>query len=73
MPEQRFTLFEGLIVGYIIRENGLALAFIKALGYNIDEQAQNFLNDLKQGHYAKLPPKSSLSSTNIVSICCLIY
>jgi len=52
-----FTLFEELIVGYIIRENGLALAFIKALGYNIDEQAQNFLNDLKQGHYAKLPPR----------------
>ena len=43
-----------LIVGYAIPGNGLALAFIKALGYNIDGQAQNFVNDLKQGHYAKL-------------------
>ena len=46
-----------LIVGYAIPGNGLALAFIKALGYNID-QAQNFVNDLKQGHYAKLPPRA---------------
>ena len=47
-----------LIVGYAIPGNGLALAFIKALGYNIDGQAQNFVNDLKQGHYAKLPPRA---------------
>ena len=53
----RFTLLVKWIIGYIIRENGLALAFIKALGYNIDAQAQNFLNDLEQGHYAKLPPR----------------
>ena len=47
-----------LIIGYAIPGNGLALAFIKALGYNIDGQAQNFVNDLKQGHYAKLPPRA---------------
>ncbi|EER36148.1 hypothetical protein CTRG_00888 [Candida tropicalis MYA-3404] len=47
-----------LIIGYILPGNGLALAFIKALGYNIDGQAQNFVNDLKQGHYAKLPPRA---------------
>ncbi|EER34193.1 hypothetical protein CTRG_03011 [Candida tropicalis MYA-3404] len=47
-----------LIVGYAIPGNGLALAFIKALGYNIDGQAQNFINDLKSGHYAKLPPRA---------------
>ncbi|EMG46131.1 Oligopeptide transporter, putative [Candida maltosa Xu316] len=47
-----------LIVGYAIPGNGLALSFIKALGYNIDGQAQNFINDLKQGHYAKLPPRA---------------
>ncbi|KAI5960217.1 OPT2, partial [Candida margitis] len=48
-----------LIVGYAIPGNGLALAFIKALGYNIDGQAQNFVNDLKQGHYTKLPPRAT--------------
>lgn len=48
-----------LIVGYAIPGNGLALAFIKALGYNIDGQAENFINDLKQGFYAKLPPRAT--------------
>ncbi|CAK9436526.1 uncharacterized protein LODBEIA_P10840 [Lodderomyces beijingensis] len=47
-----------LIIGYACPGNGLALAFIKALGYNIDGQAQNFVNDLKQGHYAKIPPRA---------------
>ncbi|KAI3404444.2 OPT2 [Candida oxycetoniae] len=47
-----------LIIGYAIPGNGLALSFIKALGYNIDGQAENFVNDLKQGHYAKLPPRA---------------
>lgn len=47
-----------LIVGYTIPGNGLALAFIKALGYNIDGQAESFINGLKQGHYAKLPPRA---------------
>ena len=32
-----------LIVGYAIPGNGLALAFIKAFGYNIDGQAQTLL------------------------------
>ncbi|RCK58182.1 Oligopeptide transporter 2 [Candida viswanathii] len=40
-----------LIVGYAIPGKGLALAFIKALGYNIDGQAQNFISDLKQAVY----------------------
>ncbi|CAK9436502.1 uncharacterized protein LODBEIA_P10600 [Lodderomyces beijingensis] len=56
-----------LIVGYACPGNGLALAFIKALGYNIDGQAQNFVNDLKQGHYAKLPPRS-LFRTQLLSV-----
>ncbi|RCK59146.1 Oligopeptide transporter 2 [Candida viswanathii] len=47
-----------LIIGYTIPGNGLALGFIKAFGYNIDGQPQNFVNDLKQAHYAKLPPRA---------------
>ncbi|KAI5963484.1 OPT2 [Candida pseudojiufengensis] len=47
-----------LIVGYAIPGNGLALAFIKAFGYNIDGQAKNWVNDLKLGHYAKIPPRA---------------
>lgn len=47
-----------LIVGYAIPGNGLALNFIKALGYNIDGQAQNYISDQKMGHYLKIPPRA---------------
>ncbi|EEQ38622.1 hypothetical protein CLUG_02748 [Clavispora lusitaniae ATCC 42720] len=47
-----------LIVGYAIPGNGLALNFIKALGYNIDGQAQNYVSDQKMAHYMRIPPRS---------------
>ncbi|ODV79854.1 OPT-domain-containing protein [Suhomyces tanzawaensis NRRL Y-17324] len=47
-----------LIMGYALPGNGLALMFIKALGYNIDGQAQNYITDQKMGHYAKIPPRA---------------
>lgn len=47
-----------LIVGYAIPGNGLALNFIKALGYNIDGQAQNYISDQKMGHYMRVPPRA---------------
>lgn len=47
-----------LIVGYAIPGNGLALNFIKALGYNIDGQAQNYISDQKMSHYLKIPPRA---------------
>jgi len=51
-----------LIIGYAIPGNGIALALIKTLGYNIGGQANNFVNDLKQGHYAKIPPRAMFRS-----------
>lgn len=47
-----------LIVGYAIPGNGLALMFIKALGYNIDGQAQNYITDQKQAHYLRIAPRA---------------
>lgn len=47
-----------LIVGYAIPGNGLALNFIKALGYNIDGQAQNYITDQKMGHYLRIAPRA---------------
>lgn len=47
-----------LIVGYALPGNGLALNLLKAFGYNIDGQAQNYISDQKMGHYAKLPPRA---------------
>lgn len=47
-----------LIVGYAIPGNGLALNFIKALGYNIDGQAQNYISDQKMGQYLRVSPRA---------------
>lgn len=47
-----------LIVGYALPGNGLALNFIKALGYNIDGQAQNYIGDQKMAHYLKIAPRA---------------
>lgn len=45
-----------LLVGYMIPGNGLALMFIKALGYNIDGQADNYISSQKTAHYTQVPP-----------------
>lgn len=47
-----------LIVGYALPGNGMALMFIKAIGYNIDGQAQNYITDQKMGHYLRIPPRA---------------
>lgn len=47
-----------LIVGYALPGNGQALMFIKALGYNIDGQAQNYITDQKMAHYTRIPPRA---------------
>ncbi|KAK6199216.1 OPT oligopeptide transporter protein-domain-containing protein [Scheffersomyces amazonensis] len=56
-----------LIVGYALPGNGLALNFIKAFGYNIDGQAQNYITDQKMAHYVKIPPRS-LFRVQILSV-----
>ncbi|KAK6462456.1 OPT oligopeptide transporter protein-domain-containing protein [Scheffersomyces coipomensis] len=47
-----------LIVGYAIPGNGLALNYIKAFGYNIGGQADNYISDQKMAHYVKIPPRA---------------
>ncbi|KAK6456525.1 OPT oligopeptide transporter protein-domain-containing protein [Scheffersomyces xylosifermentans] len=56
-----------LIVGYALPGNGLALMFIKAFGYNIDGQAQNYITDQKMAHYVKIPPRA-LFRAQIISV-----
>ncbi|GEQ68735.1 hypothetical protein JCM33374_g2403 [Metschnikowia sp. JCM 33374] len=62
-----------LITGYALPGNGMALMFVKALGYNIDGQAQNYITDQKQAHYLRIPPRA-LFRTQIIStiISCFI-
>lgn len=47
-----------LIVGFALPGNGLALMFLKAFGYNINGQAQNYISDQKMAHYVKIPPRA---------------
>ncbi|CAK7898061.1 oligopeptide transporter 2 [[Candida] anglica] len=47
-----------LIVGYALPGNSQALMLIKAFGYNIDGQAQNYVSDQKLAHYAKIPARA---------------
>lgn len=47
-----------LIVGYALPGNGVALMIIKAIGYNVDGQAQTYVFDQKLAHYAKIPPRA---------------
>ncbi|KAM9898297.1 hypothetical protein OXX69_009937 [Metschnikowia pulcherrima] len=47
-----------LIIGYALPGNGDALMFLKALGFNITGQAQQYVYDQKMGHYAKVPPRA---------------
>ncbi|GEQ68739.1 hypothetical protein JCM33374_g2407 [Metschnikowia sp. JCM 33374] len=62
-----------LIMGYALPGNGMALMFVKAIGYNIDGQAQNYISDQKQAHYVRIPPRA-LFRTQILStlISCFI-
>ncbi|KAI5967420.1 hypothetical protein CANMA_003063 [Candida margitis] len=56
-----------LIVGFALPGNGLALMFIKAFGYNINGQAQNYISDQKMSHYLKIPPRA-VFRTQMLSI-----
>lgn len=64
-----------LIIGYAIPGNGDALNTLKAYGYNINGQAQNYISDQKMAHYAKVPPlaifRGQLLCTILQIIVCL--
>ncbi|KAJ5628950.1 hypothetical protein N7490_011178 [Penicillium lividum] len=47
-----------LIVGYALPGHPEALMFVKAFGYNIAGQADNYISDQKMGFYAKIPPRA---------------
>lgn len=45
-----------MIIGYALPGNPYALMIVKAFGYNIDGQADNYVSNLKMAHYCKIPP-----------------
>jgi OPT family small oligopeptide transporter len=63
-----------LIVGYALPGHPEALMFVKAYGYNINGQADNYISDQKMGFYAKVPPRAmyrgQLASAIITAFVC---
>jgi len=63
-----------LIVGYALPGHPEALMFVKAYGYNINGQADNYISDQKMGFYAKVPPRAmyrgQLMSAIITALVC---
>jgi len=63
-----------LVVGYALPGHPEALMFVKAYGYNINGQADNYVSDQKMGLYAKIPSRAmyrgQVLSTIITSLIC---
>ncbi|KHJ34530.1 putative small oligopeptide opt family [Erysiphe necator] len=56
------------IIGYMTPGKPLAMMMFKSYGYIVMVQAQYFLQDLKLGHYLKLPPKTLFSAQAAATI-----
>ena len=46
-----------MIVGYALPGRPIAMMMFKTWGYHTMNQALNFTNDFKLGHYMKIPPR----------------
>lgn len=57
-----------LIVGYALPGRPEALMFVKAYGYNINGQADNYISDQKMGFYAKIPPRAMYRGQTISAL-----
>ncbi|KAI9208542.1 OPT oligopeptide transporter protein-domain-containing protein [Polychytrium aggregatum] len=56
------------LIGLIIPGQTVAVMSFKSLGYNVMIQAQLLLNDLKIGHYMKVPPRAMVAGQVIGAI-----
>lgn len=56
------------VVGYMAPGQPLAMMMFKSYGYIVMLQAQYFLQDLKLGHYFKLPPKTLFCAQAIATV-----
>ncbi|KAJ6787667.1 hypothetical protein PWT90_09570 [Aphanocladium album] len=71
---QGLNVVTELIMGYALPGHPEALMFVKAYGYNINGQADNYISDQKMGFYAKIPPRAMyrgqvLSTIVTVFVC----
>ena len=50
------NLLVKMIIGYALPDNPYELMVTKAFGYNIDDQAESYVSNIKIAHYSKIPP-----------------
>ncbi|KAI4754027.1 OPT-domain-containing protein [Aureobasidium sp. EXF-3400] len=55
---QGLNIITELVMGYALPGRPEALMFVKAFGYNINGQADNYISDQKMGFYAQIPPRA---------------
>ncbi|KAK9381035.1 OPT oligopeptide transporter protein-domain-containing protein [Kockiozyma suomiensis] len=59
--------------GYFVPGSGIGNIIGRLYGWNIDEQAESFVSDLKLAHYAKLPPRAVFRGQVIATaVNCLV-
>ncbi|SZF03594.1 unnamed protein product [Blumeria hordei] len=56
------------IIGYMTPGQPLAMMMFKSYGYIVMTQAQFFLQDLKLGHYMKVPPKTLFFAQGVATV-----
>ncbi|KAK9465336.1 OPT oligopeptide transporter protein-domain-containing protein [Lipomyces arxii] len=56
--ELGFANLTFIIIGYMLPGNGIANMIIRQFGWDMDQQSESFVSDLKMGHYVKLPPRA---------------
>ncbi|KAK9452460.1 OPT oligopeptide transporter protein-domain-containing protein [Dipodascopsis uninucleata] len=57
-----------IVAGYMVPGNAAANIILRVFGYNTDDQAENFISDLKLAHYAKLPPRGVFRAQIIATL-----
>lgn len=62
------NVFTEFIVGYMLPGRPLAMMLFKTYGYITMTQALSFLQDLKLGHYTKIPPRVTFFGQVIATI-----
>lgn len=62
------NLLTEYVVGYLVPGQPIAMMMFKNYGYICCSQALGFAQDMKMGHYMKVPPRTMFSAQLVASI-----
>ncbi|KAK9453083.1 OPT oligopeptide transporter protein-domain-containing protein [Dipodascopsis uninucleata] len=64
----RMNNLASVIAGYLVPGNGNANLLCRLIGINTDNQADNFISDLKLAHYSKIPPRAAFRAQLLATV-----